>query len=180
MNDKERVEKTDRLHILMGCRRPKDNPGMQNLTYRQIIRDYDTDLKILKTKIGDQPGIWRIYHTVNARDVKKALKLLQHKLIDEPEIIDYRIDSAWKKALLKPTCKAEKNFLIDIDTKDKKTEVEVVNAILRDGKTPRLRVETPNGIHLVYEKFDTRLIEGIKDVEFKRDAYYFVEIFENK
>ena len=41
-------------------------------------------------------------------------------------------------------------------------------------------VKTPNGYHGIVEPFDPRLVENIENVEVKKDAFLFRDIFEIK
>ena len=182
MKDKERRQPMTTCHLLIAIRRKKENKEEDmtwrgELCFRQVVTDYEEDLATLTNKIQRFPGVWRIYKTTNARDISKARKMLMTKLINEPEEWDYRVDSLWRTCLLQPDCKAERNFLLDIDTKDEVVLEELAPKL--SGKVLQ-QVETPNGWHIVAEKFDVRALEGIKDVEFKRDGYVFVDRIEVK
>lgn len=145
------------------------------MCFRQIIRNDVKDLNILKAKIAGIPGTWRIYKTVNARAIKPAMKLLMKRLIDEPERWDYRIDSLWKNCLLQKECKAERNFLIDVD---EHSSFEIEKLIIDDKLHLTECIPTPNGWHLICSELDTRLLEGIPNIEVKRDDIKFVERYE--
>jgi len=177
MNNRERDLEIEQYYLYIALRRKKENE-LKELCFRQIIRDEAKDLHLLKEKIKDIPGVWRIYKTVNARKVAPALKLLQHRLIDEPERFAYRIDSLWKNCLLQKQCKGERNFLIDVDCEDFPTElIELITngSILVDEK-----ILTPNGWHLICKDLDTRLLQGIPNIEVKRDDIKFVELIYNE
>jgi len=180
MKDKERIKEADYCHLYIAIRRKKDNDQKDmewrgELCFRRVIRNEEDDLSYMRNMVSRHPGKWRIYKTINKRDMEMGRKLLISKLTLEPEQWKYRVDSLWKTMLLQPICKAERNILIDVDTKD----LSVIAKVLVDNKVHFDRVETPNGFHYVCEKFDTRILEGIKDVEFKRDGYVFVEMIEN-
>ena len=181
MNDKERIDKSETAHLYIAIRRTKENreSGLKEVCFRHVIRDDEKDLQFIKQRISGIPGVWRIYKTVNARNFEEARKVLITKLVQDPENWMYRVDSLWKTCLLQPQCKAERKFLIDIDIKDLDVESKVVDIFHENHVHIVHTIGTPNGVHLVVEKFDTRLIEGIKDVEFKRDGYVFVERIEN-
>jgi len=177
MDDRERLEKSKAVHILMALRRKKENRQVQELCFRQVVRDEEVDLRILRERIKDIEGVWRIYHTVNRRDVDKALKLLMKHMIDRPEDA-YRLTSIWKTCLMKPTSKYEKNFLIDIDSESKDLRDEVLEGLKTSEIKIFKRIRTPNGFHIVTEKFDTRLLVHLRPtVEIHRDRYYFVKKF---
>ena len=180
MKDKERIEESTTAHLYIAIRRKKENSDLKEICFRHVIRDEGKDLEFIKQKIAGVPGVWRIYKTVNARNFEKARKILITKLVQDPENWMYRVDSLWKTCLLQPKCRAERKYLLDIDTKDFKRECEVMEAIKKTNPELLERTETPNGVHIVLEKFDTRVLEGIEDVEFKRDGYVFVERITNE
>lgn len=177
MNNRERVPEAESYHIFIALRRKKENRELQELCFRQIIRDDLLDLEVLRARIKNIPGIWRIYKTVNKRNVETARKLLMKHLIDEPEKFAFRIDSLWKNCLLQKCCKGERNFMIDVDSSNipsKIVELQASGQLIVDEK-----IKTPNGWHLICSELDTRLLQGIEDVEIKRDDIKFVEIIDN-
>ena len=178
MNNRERFPAVETYDILVALRRTKENRGKQELCFRQIIRDEVIDLNILKAKIANLPGVWRIYKTINKRRVETARRLLMKFLIDDPELFEYRIDSLWKNCLLKKECKDGRKLLIDIDRED--IPIKIQNMMDSGEIEVDALVRTPNGFHIVCPSLDTRLIQGIKDVEIKRDALVFVERFTNE
>jgi len=176
-NNKERIEPTDTIRVLLALRRNKDNrpldPDHQELCFHQVIRDYDTDLKLLKVRIASYPGIWRIHRTINSRHLQRARIWMLKYLIDTDGSYDYRIETLWKKALMKHPIK--ENMLIDIDSTDVLIYTKVKN-ILEDNKINIVKEsKSPNGYHIVCPIFDTRLILNIDDVGYKRDGYIFIE-----
>lgn len=178
MNNRERDKIVESYHLYVALRRTKENRGSQELCFRQIIKDEVLDLRILKEKIKLISGTWRIYKTINKRKIVPARKLLMKFLIDDPERFEYRIDSLWKNCLLKKECKDGKKFLIDIDTNH--IPIEIINILASGAIVHEEEIETPNGWHIVCSNLDTRLIQGIKNVEVKRDALVFVERFTNE
>ncbi len=178
MNNRERDNVVEAYHLYVALRRTKENRGSQELCFRQIIKDEVLDLRILEERIKYITGTWRIYKTINKRKIEPARKLLMKFLIDDPERFEYRIDSLWKNCLLRKECKASKKFLIDIDCKYIPEEI----ADLIENKIIEVehQTATPNGWHLVCQELDTRLLQGIENVEVKRDALVFVERFKNE
>ena len=178
---REKILVSDTCHMFLCLQRNKDNKEVEYPTvYRQIIRDYDKDLNIMRAKIKTRTGIWRIYRTVNKRSFEKANKLFRHRLIDDLEDYYYRLDSLWKTCLLQKSSRAEKRFHIDVD--DRKLGLKVASYILnKDIEVFEKPVETPNGWHFITEPFDRREIEEkFKDVEVSTDGYVFVEMIENE
>lgn len=176
-NNKERIEPTDTIHMLLALRRNKDNklsyPNHRELCFHQVIRDYETDLKILKLRITSYPGIWRIHRTINPRHLQRARFWMMKKLIDTDGSYDYRIETLWKKALMNNPVK--QNILIDIDST--KSEItKKVKHILKENNIKILEeTKSPNGYHIVCPTFDTRLILNLDNVGYRRDGYIFVE-----
>jgi len=179
MNDSERIHNKDFLHLLIAIRRKKENRDMTEYCIRRVIRDEEQDLKELRTIVSGIRGTWRIYHTINLRDVNEAARQTISSLILYPEN-NSRIDSIWKTNLMRPVCKAEKKYLVDIDTDRESTYESTKNLLIENGVVILKDIKTPNGWHLVTEHFDTRLIENIECVELHRDRYYFVEMIEGE
>jgi hypothetical protein len=162
------------VHLFIALRRRKDNPDGKELCFRQIIVDPVADLSCIYGRIHSIPGIWRVHKTINARDTEIASKILFKKYIDDPSIA-CRLVSEYKTALMKPEAKAERNILLDIDTKDT-TVIKDLLGELDEHNVEKLRSrETPNGFHIVCEKFDTRIVEGFPDLTLQRDGYVFID-----
>jgi len=162
----------DTIHLLLAFRRRKNNPDLTNECIRVVISDYNLDLFLLKEKCKKLGGTWRIHHTVNARDTKKARIWILHKLIETSQF-DGCIDSIWKTALLQSECKAENNFMFDVDTKDNNELIQVLDLIpdkIKIGIT-----KTPNGHHIITKSFDSRKVLELSYVTLVRDGYYFLE-----
>lgn len=165
------------VDVYLALRRKKDNPDLQDLCFREVDNYGDGQaLERLKLRIMSEQGIWRIHKTINKRDTHKALKLLQHKMIDNFEDVAPRLEIIWKTCLLQKESKAERNILLDIDSK------EALDYILDDSVDALTVscVKSPNGHHIVLkEGIDTRRFMNIKDVTIQRDGYVFVEIIKN-
>ncbi len=179
MNDSERIHNKDYLHLLIAIRRKKENRDKTEYCIRRVIRDEEQDLKELETIIKGIPGTWRIYHTINMRDVDEAARQTISSLILHPEN-NSRIDSIWKTNLMRSVCKAEKKYLIDIDTDRESTYEKTKQLLIDKGVTILKDIKTPNGWHLVTEHFDTRIVQDLENVELHRDRYYFVKLVEGE
>lgn len=177
MNNREKDREVEMYHIYIALRRKKENRELPELCFRQIIRDEELDIEMLRAKIKNIPGTWRIYKTVNARKVEPARKLLMKHLIDEPEKFVYRIDSLWKNCLLQKVCKGERNFMIDFD--DNISKVNLLKFLDNRKITHSEIIKTPNGWHIICPELDTRLLQGEENVEVKRDDIKFVELIDN-
>lgn len=162
------------VHLYLALRRKKENPNLSSICFREIIEDMEVDLDRLKLRCKAEGGIWRIHQTVNSRSIQKATKILQHKMIDDPSITN-RLVSIWKTCLLQSEAKADKYFLLDVDSElaYKKTKEIVINT----GDYMLWENKTPNGHHIITKPFDTRLISTIEDVSVHKDGYVFLELY---
>lgn len=161
-------------HIYIAIDRKRDNPNNTNkIAIRQIISNPETDIEIIKhkCKLLHPDKTFRIYRTVNKRSYAKAFKQFQHRLIEDPNIT--KIDSLWKTCLLNPKSKAERKFLIDIDSKTEYNPVEewlkYHNIIIYESSF------TPNGYHLITDPFDSREF-NFPNTEIKKDALLFIRM----
>lgn len=177
------------VSLLYAMRRKKDQINEEKskeMLFRQIVKDREVDLSILKEKIKGIKGIWRIYETVNKRDCKKAMIELNIILTKDRDCINAnKIESVWKTCLMQPENKSTKYILIDVDTNDVNELEKIVN-IIRTTNISYIIRKTPNGFHIKINHskeipFDTRLLtdSGIKNIEIKRDALLFLEIIDN-
>jgi len=179
MANKEPDKNLETCHLLIAVRRNKENKDIHGGLCFRVIDKGQESKDILLARIKYYPGTWRIYRTVNARNTKLALKYLMKRLIDEPEKFMGRVDSLWKTSLLQRECRAEKNILIDLDTKDDNVQAEISKIILDCGGADNFIVckNTPNGYHFVCKSVDSRLLEKYeKDVvSIHRDGYVFID-----
>ena len=176
-NHENVIYDTDLVHCYVALRRRKHNPSLPQGCIRQIIRNESEDLEIIKLKLKSKGGYWRIHRTVNRRSIKKAWKVLQHKIIDDPEI-PFKLESAWKTALLQSGGKGERKFLLDIDTKFPELITPIEELLLSNGIEVLEIAESPNGFHYVTKPFDFQTVLGHLDyVDLLRDGYVFIEEF---
>ncbi|MDQ5884032.1 MAG: hypothetical protein QG556_369 [Pseudomonadota bacterium] len=170
MSNKDWRNTEENVHVLCGFLRKKTNPDARPRCIRRIEKSSD-DLQILKRELQVIGGNWRIHRTVNKRSTAKAFKILQHYMLDHPDCARF-LDSEWKTTLLQPESKAEKKFMLDIDTNDLTviSEAEsIVGDILESVKTPS------GGMHWIVQPFDRRNIEHLKDITVLTDGYIFVD-----
>lgn len=172
-SNREQRERKESVHVFLALLRTGTNQDHRCM--RQVIRNYDEDLKFLEMRCLARGGEWRIHHTVNARDTGKAMRYLMKKLIDHPELAT-DIDMEWRSSLLQPECiYGEKLFMLDIDTQDE-TILQDLDDALKISKAVVLdMVKTPKGWHYITEPFDTRKVLIIPEVSLQRDGYYFVK-----
>lgn len=169
--------KQEYVHLYIALRRRKDNEDGQELCFRQIIRDEKTDLNIIKEMIKKVSGNWRIHKTINKRCVKTAVRELQKGLIENPEKA-LSLMSDFKTQLMKPKAKAERNILLDIDDEEHCSMEQVLDKLPKiDMLSDTYEIsKTPNGWHIKYPKFDTRIVEDVSFLTIQRDGYIFVDL----
>lgn len=167
-SNSEQRERLKSVHVFLALLRTGTNKDHRCM--RQVIRNYDEDLKFLEMRCLARGGEWRIHHTVNARDPEKAMRYLMKKLIDHPELCT-DVDMEWRSGLLQPECiYGGKLFMLDVDTKD----VEPVLQNIPEGHLVK-SVESPKGWHLICKPFDTRKVCEMKDVSLQRDGYFYIK-----
>lgn len=177
-NREERTEQTT-VHLYMAFARQSQGEKAQCIRH-VIKKDPEMELAMLQAKLLILGGYWRIHKTVNARDVEKARKWLLHDLIDHPEHGAY-IDSQWRTALMQPEARADKFFMLDIDTQEEAAIRIICETLLASGGAIVNRVKSPKGWHFITKPFDTREVCKLPDVTLLRDGYYFVcEVGERK
>jgi hypothetical protein len=118
--------------------------------------------------IGD-PNV-RIYGSINARNPQPAIRDFQVRQVliqtDEERRHFYKnLNTMFVSCLMKPANRAEKKYLIDMDSKDK-SQV----SIIRDRYHILHKYETPNGWHFICKPFDVRTIIDLPHCEVKKDA----------
>jgi len=174
-NQEEKIYK-DKVHLFLALQRPsKQGVGCKACIRHVIKRDEEEELKVFEAKIKAIGGEWRIYRTVNARDVNKAYKWFMKRMIDYPERASC-IDSIWRTALLQNDCKAEKYFMLDVDTEDNKKLDEAFERINESGEWQIIwNIKSPNGYHIITRPFDTREVLKLDYVTLLRDGYYYIK-----
>ncbi len=174
-NNKEQLIYADTVHLFLALQRPSKHGIGHKACIRHIIKGDETEeLKIFSAKISTIGGEWRIHRTVNARDVNKAYKVFMKTMIDFPERASC-IESVWKTSLLQVECRAEKKFMLDVDTKSVKHLIEL-SEILDKAKENILDIhESPNGFHYILNPFDTRELCKLQYVRLLRDGFFFIK-----
>jgi hypothetical protein len=179
-----------KIYFIFGLSRVKNNRDItkaQRVFLRYPVRSmesYEFALENLKT-LCERTGLkMYLYVSVNARNTAKAneefdilkAKYAAEALNGKPENLHKlypRQDKVWYSVCMKPICRGTKYFLLDIDTKDYDTRLQIckiiypVSEILADA-------ETHNGYHWVVKPFDIRLIENIENVTVKKDGLLYL------
>ena len=168
------------MYVLHAIRRAKENTGLPHKSIRLPSTDIAKDIETIKSKISREEGTWRIYRSVNKRDVFKTYKWMQHKMLDDTDMFHAdRLDRLWTKGLMQPENKAERLYLVDVDSKDAVEVDSVVITLNILGVKIDEIIETPNGFHIVANPFDVRDLDDCKYTEVKKDALLFIERVEN-
>lgn len=168
------------MYMYEAIKRPKENADMSGLRFiREVGYDRFTEKEIidrLELKISSTPGIWRIYRSVNKRDERKAKLELAETLIKQlvyPESVSNKDpESLWKDILMQPHNKAERLFLIDLDSND---EALAKKIIYNPAITVHDKIKSPNGFHLICDPFDPRQIEGMPEASVVKDALVYIK-----
>lgn len=173
------------MYVYNAIRRPKENETIEGPRIIRAVHYPHQDVEQVKNRLRNSclsfPGTWRLYRSVNRRDEKKAKIELAKTLIDQltnPQgTTDKNPESLWKTILMQPRNKAERLFLIDIDSQEGVVLDEVLRA-LPDKRMIKDYIHSPNGIHIVIEPFNTALLRDIHQVEVKKDALLYIETFQ--
>lgn len=168
--------------VLFLIQRHKDGGHTNNSKLRMyVVRDTEEWInalgKLLQEKDQHPEIALRIYQTLNSRNIKKAIHTLKQMQLDadyydEPSMVSFYIDikNRWVSALMKKPNKAESNFLIDVDTKEKEEIKAVDDALSQINIEVLLKYPTKNGWHYVTKPFNPNLFVAMENVEIKTDA----------
>jgi len=173
--------KENEVYMLVALRRSKDeeNAKRKALCRRHVVSgNVEEAVEQLMDRCHES-GLWRLYRTVNKRDLTKGLKQLQVELVLNGEDFKDNVAGKWKSLLMKPNCRAEKKWLVDLDSKDEELYEKVLKS-LKAYTTVCEECETPNGRHLVVMPFDRREFDKTFEydpVELKKDCLVFVRAF---
>jgi len=182
MSNHEAKDFVESVDVIMAFQRTKFTD--KHACIRHVVKrpdDIELDIACLEAKLKVLGGEWRIHKTVNKRDVEKARKWLLKHLIDHEEKASF-IDSLWRTALLQPDCiHGDKNFMLDIDTKELEHIAEIEKTIAQESNGLVLKkVESPKGWHYITVPFDTRKVCALPFVTLQRDGYYYIKTIGGK
>lgn len=180
----------EKIYFVFGFARPKNNRDItkaQRVFFRYPVRSiesYEFALEKLKADCERTGLNMYLYVSINARDTAKAdeefntlkAKYAAEALKGKPENLHKlypRQDKVWYSVCMKPICRGTKYFLLDIDTKDYYTRLQL-SKILYPVSELLLDVETRNGYHWVVKPFDVRLVENIENVSIKKDGLLYL------
>jgi len=140
---------------------------------RLITKNKEEFLKLLGDLLEIKRPEERIYSSVNSRDIKKGIRLFKYRMLDadyydEDSKNSFYLDvkNRWISAIMSPRCKAESNFLIDIDKGDD-DEHAIEKQIAKKGIKVLLEYPTKSGRHIIVSPFNPAILPC---VELKKDG----------
>lgn len=102
----------------------------------------------------------RIYASCNSRDINKAIRLFkEHQLANDYDPTEKHesfyvdIENRFISCLMDKSCRAEKNFIIDLDGIDDRSFAQFVNKIQKITEV-LLAYRTKNGFHIITKPFN--------------------------
>ena len=169
------------MYVYQAVRRNKENQGNKDREqYWEVAypdSDHDGVIASMKRRVSHKPGVWRIYRSVNQRDIVKAkldlLDILTKSLVYEDK---RRVETIWRTVLMQPKNKAERLFLLDIDSTT--PDIVAIHKAIGGPEKQKDLVFTPNGYHMITEPFNPTAMVPFEYVEIKKDAFLFIEKFE--
>ena len=169
---------TDGTRVLFLIWRNKDGAKVsRNLKIRKLISSNEEEfekcleqLLDLRERYSEFP--LRIYSSVNKRNVSKSIrKFREEQLANEYQSTKdieqfYKdIKNRWISCLMRPSSRAETQFIIDIDNNN----TDYVNTIedeMLEHTTIIKKYKTKNGYHLIVKPFNPNLIKS-----YSKDGY---------
>jgi len=169
---------TDGTRVLFLIWRNKDGAKVsRNLKIRKLISSNEEEfekcleqLLDLRERYSELP--LRIYSSVNKRNIDKAIRKFKELQLEN----DYQdkeqfnrfykdIKNKWISSLMRPSSRAETQFIIDIDNNN----TDYVNTIedeMLEHTTIIKKYKTKNGYHLIVKPFNPNLIKS-----YSKDGY---------
>lgn len=160
-------EYTEGIRVLMLCVRNKDGgKSKPDHSARKIIvngrEEFIAGFEKLK---GERKENERIYCTINARNINKAIREFKRRQLDADYFDEVSKNSFYLDiknrfigCLMAPNCRAETNFLIDIDEDD--NEQEIKDGLLKIGINFDWIYSTKNGKHIITNPFNPNLLKA--------------------
>lgn len=172
--------------------RKKENDILDSTrTHRAVLTPLDTPggfyqnglQKLLDISRGSNLD-WRPYVSLNKRDARTATSETIRKQVSSFEC-KYDHDMPWtaslfKSELMKKNARSERKYmLVDVDTRGIRPE-NVSSTVRKSGADALFyKTKTPNGYHIVYNKFDSTTFSDHDDIEVHNDAMvYTPDLFE--
>jgi hypothetical protein len=138
-------------------------------------------LEIEKQRVFDKDGKQlRIYSSVNARNIDKSIRQFKKDQIDN----DYNLDELRQSfyldiknrfihCLMQHTCKAESNFMFDLDECCERSLASIEKELIKHTEI-LLRYPTKSGFHIVTKPFNYTKLENDGRFEIKTDGLLLI------
>jgi hypothetical protein len=159
-----------RLIILTMRRKDfKDGIKPDGVAKRKISRneaEFDSIVNEFSKELKKSSIPLRIYSSVNARDIKKSIREFKQRQLeadyyDEENKNEFYFDikNRWISCFMRPSCRAETKFLIDLDNVESVADAIIyAERLLIDLKVKIIaRYLTKNGAHIITEPFNPSL-----------------------
>ena len=179
----------DEVYVLMAIARAKENEEFSNNSepvIREVVEDFgqlERKMEQLDHAVSRFDSDFRLYISANARDVMKAFfkfrsdtdNWLEMRLNGNKDVNKKfkGLDSEFKSVLQSDKCKAETNFIFDLDNIEK-IQMQELKAELGEHTSVRWARETPNGYHIVTRPFNYNELDSGIDYELKTDGMIFL------
>jgi predicted metal-binding protein len=163
--------------ILRGKDGGKISKG-DRIAKKQLSRNKEEFIKIVNEFELIRKSDERIYSSVNSRDINKAIREFKRRSLEadyydqkSKEDFYYDIKNRWISCVMSSSCRAETNFLIDVDNPNdildteellKKLEINILFKYL-----------TKNGWHIITKPFNPALWNN-KFGEIKKDSLLLI------
>lgn len=179
----------DRVYVLLAIARSKENEehgSNTEPTMREIVdnrEDLERKMEQLNHAVKRFDSEFRLYLSSNGRDSMKAFFQLRSEMdnwvemrLNGNEGVKKKfkgVDSEFKSVLQKNQCKAETNFIFDLDEVSK-DGMSNLKSDLEEFTEIRMVKETPNGFHIVTRPFNYNELDSDINYELKKDGMIFV------
>lgn len=190
----------NRLYIFTAMARPKENEQISHGSipiFREIITDeskihqkYHKIKSLADNYLPEEGGEldYRLYLSANARNSEKAMHRFQKQLTDMRQELANgheptrkkikRLDKEWLSTLLKSENKADKYFIIDIDSQDMDLYDRTIESLQENTEIIHA-IESPNGFHVITRPFGYPNWEAQSwdaEIEIKTDGLTFLRM----
>lgn len=175
--------------ILLLQRKKEGGPSNENnRCFRRVMtRNSEEFFKAIeelekeKQRMFKENGrLCRIYSSVNSRDVNKAIRQFKKDMIDN----DYNPDdlrqgfyldikNRFIHCLMQHTCKAESNFMFDLDDCCERSLASIEKELIKYTEIV-LRYQTKNGFHIITKPFNFHELQNDGRFEVKPDGLLLI------
>lgn len=179
---------SDGIRIVMLVHRNKEGGvgrRIQRTRLRKIIttnsEEFFDAIEHLQDIVAKDERTLRIYSTVNSRNIQKAIHKFKQEQLDNDysneqnkEHFYVDIKNSWISCLTKNSCKAQSNFLFDLDGCDDHSLITITKQIEKQTKI-LLTYKTKNGYHLITEPFNYTKLACLDQVDIHSDGLLLID-----